>query len=147
MDSLCFNFSLAGDTANVFGQPGVIGRCYYHVTFGFATCVSVLADVASCFVLFMADGDVVAISLMFVLADGIAICFVFFVAVGITTLIISCTKRCTTCCCCCYFLMEPCITELKQYALIHSCYKRKKTICAKPSKNVSTPHGPSIELN
>ena len=42
--------------------------------------------------------------------------------------------------------LEPCITELKQYALIHSCYKRKKTICAKPYKNASTPHGPSIEL-
>ena len=60
MDSLCFNFVLAGVIANDFGQLGVIGRCYCHVAFGFATYVSILAGViASCFVFFMADGDVV----------------------------------------------------------------------------------------
>ena len=67
---------LAGDISNDFGQLGVIGRCYCHVVFGFAAYVPVLAGViASCFVFFMTDGDVVAIWLMFVLADVIAICF------------------------------------------------------------------------
>ena len=67
---------LAGVIANDFGQLGVIGRCYCHVAFGFATYVSVFAGViASCFVFFMADGDVMAIWLMFLLADAIAICF------------------------------------------------------------------------
>ena len=66
MDSLCFNFSFGRCYANDFGQLGVIGRCYCHVAFGFATYVSVLAGVkASCFVFFMADGHVVAIWLMF----------------------------------------------------------------------------------
>ena len=40
--------------------------------------------------------------------------------------------------------LVPCITETKQYALTHSC-KRKKNICVKPSRNASTQSGPSIE--
>ena len=61
MESLCFNFSLGGVIANDFGQLGVIGRCYFHVAFVFSTYVFVLAGViASCFVFFMADGDVIA---------------------------------------------------------------------------------------
>ena len=30
-------------------------------------------------------------------------------------------------------------------ALNHSCKRKKKTICAKPSRNACTPFGPSIE--
>ena len=69
---------LAGVIANDFWQLGVVGRCYCHVAFGFATYVSVffLAGViASCFVFFVADGDAVSICLMFVLAEVIAFCF------------------------------------------------------------------------
>ena len=35
----------------------------------------------------------------------------------------------------------------KQYAPIHSCCRRKKTISSKPSRNVNTLHGPSTEQN
>ena len=42
---------LPGVIANDFGQLGVIGRCYCHAAFGFATYVSILAGViASYFV-------------------------------------------------------------------------------------------------
>ena len=34
--------------------------------------------------------------------------------------------------------LEPCTIELKPYALIHSCKRKKKTICAKPSRNAGT---------
>ena len=84
---------LADVIANDLGQLGVIGRCYCHVVFLFATDVFVLAGViASCFVFFMADGDVIAIWLVFLLADVIAICFCGCCG----HLIISCTKKCTT---------------------------------------------------
>ena len=33
----------------------------------------------------------------------------------------------------------------KYYALTHSCKRKKRTICAKPSRNAGTPSGPSIE--
>ena len=35
--------------------------------------------------------------------------------------------------------LETRTIELKQYALIHSCKRKKKTICAKPSRNAGTP--------
>ena len=57
---------LAGVIGNDFWQLDVIGRCYCNVAFGFATYVFLLAGViASYFVFFMADGDVVSICLMF----------------------------------------------------------------------------------
>ena len=49
--------------------------------------------IASCFVFFMADGDVVAICLMFVLAYVIAICFC---GCWYYHFDHSCTKRCAT---------------------------------------------------
>ena len=41
--------------------------------------------------------------------------------------------------------LEPCTTEQRPYALIHSCKRKKKTNCAKPSRNAGTLSGPSIE--
>ena len=41
--------------------------------------------------------------------------------------------------------LVPCITEPKQYDQTHSCKRKKKNICAKPSRNASTQSGPSIE--
>ena len=35
--------------------------------------------------------------------------------------------------------LVPCITEPKQYALTHSCKRKKKTICAKPSRKCKYP--------
>ena len=35
--------------------------------------------------------------------------------------------------------LVPCITEPKQYALTHGCKRKKKTICAKPSRNARYP--------
>ena len=77
MDSLCFYFGLADVVASDFRQLGVIGRHYCHVAFRFATYVLCFGWCYShvALLLFMADGDVVVIWLMFVLTDVIAICF------------------------------------------------------------------------
>ena len=41
--------------------------------------------------------------------------------------------------------LVSCTTEPKQYALTHSCRRKKKNICAKPFKDASIHFGPSTE--
>ena len=69
MDSLCFIFCLADVIANAFGKLDVVSRCYCHVC---NLCFVLASVIAS---LFMTDGNVAAIWLIFVLAHVIAICF------------------------------------------------------------------------
>ena len=95
MDSLCFTFCLADVIANDFGATW----CYWQMflpccLFEFATCVLFLAGViASC--LFSLWQIVMLLPSGWCLYWQMLLPFIF-VAVGITTLIISCTKRCTT---------------------------------------------------
>ena len=79
MDSLCFIslFIWQMLLPMIFGQLDVIGRCYCHVAFLSLQLIFFVFDwcCSQLLVFFMADGDVVVIWLMFVLADVIAICF------------------------------------------------------------------------
>ena len=125
MGYLCFNFCF--------------GRCYCQWFLGN---LMLLADVIAmlpfwvcnlCFVFgwcysqllvfFMADGDVVAIWLMFVLADVIAICFCGCWYYHFDHQLYQ--KVCHCCCCCCYFLMADVIARMADgiaMYMIGRCY-------------------------
>ena len=95
MDSLCFIFCLADIIANDFWATW----CYWQMLlpcclFEFAICVWFLAGViASC--LFSLWQIVMLLPSGWCLYWQMLLPFIF-VAVGVTALIISCTKRCTT---------------------------------------------------